>query len=227
MADISELLEYNKNWVDNKLKTNQKFFTNLSKKQTPNYLWIGCSDSRVDPSQILGLELGEVFVHRNIGNVVTKTDKNCLSAIEYAVNVLEVRNILLCGHYGCGAVNAAITRDTTGNIHSWVSDISKTIDKYSNILHDCKITNDLNAMIEADKNIITEINVIEQVLRLSELSMIQDVWTSGRQLVIYGLIYSVKTGLIKKKFTGVHSTDSIKSFYQDAFSSLIKSSNRR
>ncbi len=171
------------------------FFTDLAKQQNPEYVWIGCSDSRVSASNIVGLMPGEVFVHRNIANLVIHTDMNCLSVLQFAVEVLQVKHIIVCGHYGCGGVKAALENQRHGLIDNWLRHIQDTANLYAEIL----------SQIESDEeklDKLCELNVIEQVVNVAETTIVQDAWERGQTLRVHGWIYDLKDGIIDD--LGVH-----------------------
>ncbi len=186
--DTKDIFENNKKWAEEQLKNDPKFFTSLSEEQHPNYLWIGCSDSRVPTNQIMNLPAGEVFVHRNIANIVAHTDFNCLSAIEYAVEVLKVEHIIVCGHYGCGGVKAAMDGNTPGYVGNWLSNIKDIIKFNENNLKD------LNEQERYKK--ICELNVLEQVKNVSDIVFVQNAWKKNANLTIHGWIYCINDGIL-------------------------------
>ncbi len=190
MRKLKHLFERNKNWSEKIKESEPEFFLNLSKQQNPEYLWIGCADSRVPANQIVDLMPGEVFVHRNIANLVVHTDLNSLSVIQYAVEVLKVKHIIVCGHYGCGGVQAAMENNALGLIDNWLRHIR---DVYRNYQAEIDTIKD-----EKDKlNLLCEKNVIEQVANLSHSTTIQNAWKNGQELSIHGWIYSIKNGVLK------------------------------
>lgn len=184
-----ELLLGNKEFVANALKDDPEFFERLAKGQKPPVLWIGCSDSRVPANQITNTKPGEIFVHRNIANVVVNSDMNMLSVLDYAVNVLEVRYIIVCGHYGCGGVAAAMSNKQFGLIDNWLRHIK---DAYR--LHSSEVDRIADPQAQQDK--MVEFNVIESVYNLSKTSIVQNAWSRGKELSLHGWAYSLKTGLI-------------------------------
>lgn len=189
MSDIQELLKNNKEWAERVEKESPGFFKTLSEQQSPKYLWIGCSDSRVPANQITGLLPGEVFVHRNVANVVSHNDFNCLSVLQFAVEVLKVEHIIVCGHYGCGGVNAALTTKKHGFIDNWLSNIK---DVY--LKHETKFT-PIKDELERS-NLMCELNVIEQVSNVCRTTTVQDAWDRGQDLSVHGWCYSLENGLI-------------------------------
>jgi carbonic anhydrase len=185
-----KLLENNKNWVKEQLDLDPHFFENLSKGQTPDYLWIGCSDSRVPANQITGTEPGEVFVHRNIANMVVHSDMNMLSVLSYAVDVLKVKHIIVCGHYGCGGVIAAMKNQQFGLIDNWLRHI-KDVYRYHHV--------ELDAIVDENERAkrFVEVNVQEQVHDLGKTSIVQNAWKRNQPLHIHGWVYDIHDGLIK------------------------------
>ena len=190
MEVYKKLLEGNKLWVQEKLAEDPNFFDELSKGQSPQILWIGCSDSRVAADQITRTKPGEIFVHRNIANMVVHSDMNMLSVLDYAVNVLEVRHIIVCGHYGCGGVKAAMGSQQFGIIDNWLRHIKDVYRMHSKELDAIKDE-------EARFNRFVELNVIEQVFDVAKTSIVQNAWRSRQLPVVHGWIYSLQKGLIK------------------------------
>ncbi len=184
-----QLLDNNKEWVESKTKDDPAYFTRLAQGQQPPLLWIGCADSRVPANEIIGAQPGEVFVHRNIANMVVHSDMNMLSVLDYAVNVLKVRHVIVCGHYGCGGVAAAMTNQRIGLIDNWIRHIK---DVYR--LHNPE----LDGIDDYQKrfNRFVELNVYEQVLDLAKTSIIQNAWENGQQIHLHGWVYDIKDGLI-------------------------------
>ena len=188
MKKLQHLFDNNIAWAE-KIKANDPdFFNRLSEQQTPDYLWIGCSDSRVPATQIVNLPPGEVFVHRNIANVVVHNDTNCLSVIQFAVEVLKVKHIIVCGHYGCGGVKAAVEDQDHGLINEWLAHIKEVKQKHLAELAD------LTA--EQKNNRMCELNVIEQVKHVSETAAVQQAWKNGNALSIHGWIYNISDGIL-------------------------------
>lgn len=185
-----QLLLQNKSWVAQKQNEDKDFFTRLSNVQTPKFLWIGCSDSRVPANEITGTEPGEIFVHRNIANMVVHTDMNMLSVLDYAVNVLLVEHVIVCGHYGCGGVRAAMTDKQFGVIDNWIRHIK---DVYR--FHE----DELNAITDMKhrEDRFIELNVIEQVRDLSQTSIVQNAWQNRKSPFIHGWVYDLANGIIK------------------------------
>ena len=187
---LEELLENNRRWSDSVKEREPDFFTALAKQQSPEYLWIGCSDSRVAANTIVGLQPGEIFVHRNIANLVTHTDMNCLSVIQFAVEVLKVKHIIVTGHYGCGGVQAAMEDARHGLIDNWLRHIQDTASVYEDVLSTAP-----TETARLDK--LCELNVIEQVINVSETTTVQDAWSREQAVTVHGLIYGLSDGLLR------------------------------
>ncbi len=190
MRVLKNLFEQNKKWAEKVKENDPDFFRNLSQQQKPQYLWIGCSDSRVPANQIVGMPPGEVFVHRNIANVVVHTDLNCLSVIQYAVEVLKVKHIIVCGHYGCGGIQAAMENKEHGLIDNWLRNI-KDVYRY----YETKI--DAIEDETARLNKLCELNIIEQVSNVCHTTIVQNAWQHGQELAVHGWIYNIADGILK------------------------------
>ena len=199
MNTLNHLFDNNQAWADSIKEKDPEFFSRLSKQQAPEYLWIGCSDSRVPANQITGLQPGEVFVHRNIANVVVHTDLNCLSVIQFAVEVLKVKHIIICGHYGCGGVKAALENHEHGLIDNWLRHIKDVIrfnsKQFEGLQHEKKL------------DLLCELNVKEQVTNICNTTIVQNAWKQGKELFIHGWIYSVENGILKDLDASVTSKD--------------------
>lgn len=202
MRLLKHLFEKNKNWADNIKKSDPEFFTKLSEQQSPEYLWIGCSDSRVPANQIVDMLPGEVFVHRNIANLVIHTDLNCLSVIQYAVEVLKVKYIIVCGHYGCSGINAAMENKEHGLIDNWLRNIK---DVYRNQQNKIDALQNESAKID----LLCELNVIEQVKNVCHTTIVQSAWKSGQELSVHGWIYSIEDGILKDLNVCITNPDEI------------------
>jgi carbonic anhydrase len=187
MKSLNELLEANKKWASGITDQKDDFFSELAKGQAPHFLWIGCADSRVPASQVCGAEPGNMFVHRNIANLVVKDDLNILSVIQYAVDALQVKEIIICGHYGCGGVQAALDDKPLGLIDGWLANIKETIKEK---------TDELDA-VEDKTSRMVELNVEKQVENISLTETVQEAWKRGQDLTVHGLFYDLKTGLLK------------------------------
>jgi carbonic anhydrase len=189
VKSLKHLFESNRIWAESMIEKDEEFFSRLSKQQAPEYLWIGCSDSRVPANQITSLQPGEVFVHRNIANVVVHTDLNCLSVIQYAVDILKVKHIIVCGHYGCGGIKAAIENQEHGLIDNWLRHIKDVI-RFNKPKFD-----GLNQNEKLD--LLCELNVKEQVTNICNTTIVQNAWKQGNELSVHGWIYSVDNGILK------------------------------
>ena len=190
MRILSKLFEGNRKWAENIKESKPNFFKRLSKQQKPKYLWIGCSDSRVPATEIVGLDPGEIFVHRNISNVVVHTDLNCLSVIQYAVDVLKVKHIIVCGHYGCGGIISALNNEEHGLIDNWLRHIKDVYRLYKSEINELK----------SDKervDLLCELNVKEQVKNVCHTSVVQRAWKAGQTLSVHGWIYGIEDGILK------------------------------
>ena len=189
MRVLSHLFANNRTWAAEITEREPGFFEQLARQQAPEFLWIGCSDSRVPANQIVGLLPGELFVHRNVANVVVHTDLNCLSCIEYAVDALRVRHVIVCGHYGCGGVLAALRGERLGLIDNWLRHIQDVREK-----HDAQ----LRALPEAERHSrLCELNVVEQAMNVCETTVVQDAWRRQQPLTIHGWIYGIGDGLLR------------------------------
>lgn len=190
MKSYEKLLLENKAWAAEKVEEDKDYFNRLAHLQTPEFLWIGCSDSRVPANEITGTQPGEIFVHRNIANMVVHTDLNLLSVLEYAVNVLKVRHVIVCGHYGCGGVKAAMSRHSFGIINKWLRNIK---DVYR--IHRDEVDGIKDEELRTDR--LVELNVMEQVSNLAKTSIIQKAWQNENRPHIHGWVYGLQDGLIK------------------------------
>ncbi|HYG64520.1 MAG TPA: carbonate dehydratase [Thermoanaerobaculia bacterium] len=190
MRVLSELLANNRAWATEMTRQDPDFFSRLSRQQAPKYLWIGCSDSRVPANQIVGLMPGEMFVHRNVANVVVHADLNCLSAIQFAVDVLRVDHIIVCGHYGCGGVLAALRDERVGLADNWLRHVQDVRWKHQAELDELET--------EAERhNRLCELNVIEQVVNVSQTTVVREAWGRGQRLAVHGWIYDLRDGLLR------------------------------
>ncbi|HKX85983.1 MAG TPA: carbonate dehydratase [Flavobacterium sp.] len=201
------ILDNNKKWVEEKLAQDPQFFEDLSKGQNPPLLWIGCSDSRVPANEITGTKAGEVFVHRNIANMVVHSDMNMLSVLDYAVNVLKVKHVIVCGHYGCGGVKAAMGNSSFGVIDNWIRHIK---DIY-------RLNKEKLVCIEDEEerfNKFVELNVKEQVLNLAKTSIVQGAWKDGQELMLHGWVYGLNSGYVTDLDVNFSSNDDLHELYQ-------------
>lgn len=211
MSDFyKKILDNNKTWVQESLARDPNYFEDLAKGQTPPLLWIGCSDSRVPANEIIGAKPGEVFVHRNIANMVVHTDMNMLSVLDYAVNVLKVKHVLVCGHYGCGGVRAAMGNASIGIIDNWIRHIK---DVYR--LHQTY----LDSIIDENErfNKFVELNVKEQVFDLAKTSIVQGAWRNGQDLTLHGWVYGLNSGFVTDLNVNISSNQDLDDVYQLKF----------
>ncbi|HVO39522.1 MAG TPA: carbonate dehydratase [Spirochaetia bacterium] len=190
MKNIEELLSNNREWAARISSEDPAFFPTLSRQQSPRFLWIGCSDSRVPANEIVGLRPGELFVHRNVGNIVVHTDLNCLSVLQYAVEVLRVEHVIVCGHYGCGGVAAAHADRTLGLIDNWLRHIQDVSQKHRALLSGLGDR-------EAQVHRLCELNVMEQVVNVGQTTVVQQAWQRGQELAVHGWIYGLHDGLLR------------------------------
>jgi carbonic anhydrase len=190
MGDIDKLIAANRSWAGRVTANDPAFFETLAKQQSPKYLWIGCSDSRVPANQIVGLPPGEIFVHRNVANLVVHTDLNCLSVIQYAVDVLKVEHIIVCGHYGCGGILAALQNQNLGLISNWLRHVQDILGRHKLAIDSCE-----NETEKADR--LCELNVVNQVLNISQTTIVQEAWQRGQNLSLHSWIYKLTDGLIR------------------------------
>ena len=190
MKTLSQLFENNKKWAEQTIRRRPDFFKKLALQQTPDYLWIGCSDSRVPANDIVGLLPGELFVHRNVANLVIHTDMNCLSVLQYAVEVLKVKHVIVCGHYGCGGVKAAIENEPHGLVDNWLRHIRDLYQQYAKEIDSVRNATDRI-------NRLCELNVQRQVKNVANTTIVQDAWGEGISVSIHGWIYSIENGLLR------------------------------
>jgi len=209
MHRLHVLLDSNKSWAERVRKEDPTFFERLSKQQSPKYLWIGCSDSRVPANQVTGLDPGEVFVHRNIANVMSHGDLNCLSVLQFAVDVLKVEHVIVCGHYGCGGVHAAMTGTRVGIADNWIRHVGDIACDHASYLH---------GIADPDERLdrLCEINVTEQVLNVCQTTVVADAWARGQSVTVHGWIYGLRDGLIRELGQGIANPDDIQAAYRGA-----------
>jgi carbonic anhydrase len=206
VPELNHLFANNRDWADRMVEQDPEFFQRLSRQQAPEYLWIGCSDSRVPANQIIGLLPGEVFVHRNVANLVIHTDLNCLSVLQYAVEVLQVKHIIVCGHYGCGGVRAAMQNQELGLIDNWLRNIKDIYSKHQEELEAL----DENRRVDR----LCELNVIEQVHNVAHTTIVQKAWKRGQHLAVHGWVYGLTDGLIKDLNVEVASVNETSEVYR-------------
>lgn len=201
------LLDNNKEWVKSKLDLDPDYFAKLAKGQQPPLLWIGCADSRVPANEIIGAQPGEVFVHRNIANMVVHTDMNMLSVLDYAVNVLKVKHVIVCGHYGCGGVQAAMGNKSYGLIDNWIRHIKDTYRHHQG---------ELDAIEDENKRFdrFVELNVKEQVYDLAKTSIVQNAWKNDQELYLHGWVYSIGKGIVEEVISSVENNSELAETYQ-------------
>jgi carbonic anhydrase len=206
-----KIIENNKKWVEDQLVNDKEYFKDLAKGQQPPLLWIGCSDSRVPANEIIGAKPGEVFVHRNIANMVVHTDMNMLSVLDYAVNVLKVSHVIVCGHYGCGGVKAAMGNQSIGLIDNWIRHIKDVYRLHEEYLNSIKDDDDrFNKFIE--------INVQEQVFDLAKTSIVQNAWRNGQNLTLHGWAYGLNSGYVTDLDVNMSSNNELDEVYRLKFS---------
>jgi carbonic anhydrase len=211
MRTLAHLFENNRRWSERIREHDPEFFARLSRQQRPDYLWIGCADSRVPANEIVGLMPGELFVHRNVANVVVHSDLNCLTVMQFAVDILKVRHVIVCGHYGCSGVQAALRGDRIGLSDNWlrhVQDVRRT--------HAPRLPGE--AAQAADR--LCELNVIEQVMHVCETTIVRDAWERGQQLCVHGWIYGLRDGLLRDLGVTVTGQRETAAAYENALSSL-------
>ena len=217
MKEYSKLLLANKAWAKEKLELDEEYFTNLSKDQKPLFLWIGCADSRVPAEEVTNAQPGEVFVHRNVANLVVHTDMNLLSVLQYAVEVLKVKHVIVCGHYGCGGVKAAMGNTDLGLINKWLRNIKEVYDKHSI---------ELKSIEDEGKKFdrMVELNVEEQVRNLSKTTIIQRAWANRDLPHLHGWVFDMRTGLIKE-IMNIDSNSELDEIFKYKFDPIIDKDN--
>jgi len=214
MRDLEELFKNNREWAEKIRRQDPEFFEKLARQQSPEYLWIGCSDSRVPANQIVGLLPGDVFVHRNIANLVVHTDLNCLSVMQFAVDILKVKHVLVVGHYGCSGVSAALRRQRVGLADNWLRHIQDVHEKHVRSV--AAERSDAAAL-----NRLCELNVIEQVQNVCQTSIARDAWERGQELHVHGWIYGIADGLARDLGTTVSDFPAAQPTYQAALAKLV------
>ena len=213
MRDLDDLFKNNREWAERINRQDPEFFSKLSQQQSPTYLWIGCSDSRVPANQIVGLLPGEVFVHRNIANMVVHTDLNCLSVMQFAVDILKVKHIIVVGHYGCSGVTAALRRTRVGLADNWLRHVQDVHEKHEHSLRHCN-----SEAIAVER--LCELNVIEQVQNVCQTTIARDAWERGQELSVHGWIYGIADGLVRNLDTSVSDFRAAPQVYQAAVAAL-------
>jgi len=210
METLSHLFENKKAWAGRIRQQDPQFFADLAQQQSPTYLWIGCSDSRVPANQIVGLAPGELFVHRNIANLVVHTDLNCLSVMQFAVDILKVRHVIVCGHYGCSGVEAALRRDRIGLSDNWLRHVQDVREKHPEV----------GGSDSEASGRLCELNVIEQVANVWQTSIVRDAWARGQELTVHGWIYGLRDGLLRDLDVTVHAFAEAQGAYEAALAAL-------
>lgn len=213
MKKLQHLFDSNRIWSERIRRQDPEFFSKLARQQSPEYLWIGCSDSRVPANEIIDLLPGEVFVHRNIANVVTHTDLNCLSVIQFAVDVLKVKHIIVVGHYGCGGVGAALRGDRIGLSDNWLRHVQDVRQK-----HEARLAALADAAARGDR--LCELNVLEQVSNVCQTTIVQDAWERGQDLTVHGWVYGLRDGLVHDLEFSATSADEALARYATALAQL-------
>jgi carbonic anhydrase len=213
MSSLSDLFSNNQSWAQGLIAKDPSFFEKLSIQQQPEFLWIGCSDSRVPAEELVGLAPGEIFVHRNVANVVVHTDFNSLSVIQFAVDVLKVKHIIVCGHYGCGGVMATLRQERVGLSDNWLRHVDDVIQKHSPLLEHWESETDRG-------NHLCELNVIEQVANVCKTTVVRDAWERGQKLTVHGWIYGMKDGLVRDLRTSASTLEEARCNYQKAITTL-------
>lgn len=213
MKKLPHLFDNNKAWAAKITQQDPEFFLRLANQQSPEYLWIGCSDSRVPANQLLGLLPGDIFVHRNIANLVVHTDLNCLSVMQFAVDILKVKHIIVCGHYGCKGVGTALTKDRIGLSDNWIRHIKDIRDK-----HEARLAAKAPGAEAASR--LVELNVIEQVANICQTTIAQDAWDRGQELSIHGWVYGVTDGLLRDLSTTISAAQEAEPIYREALGKL-------
>jgi carbonic anhydrase len=207
METLNHLLANNQAWAAKRKEEDPQFFERLCAQQSPKYLWIGCSDSRVPANQITGLAPGEVFVHRNVGNLVVHTDFNCLSVVQFAVEVLKVEHIIVCGHYGCGGIAAALANRQRGLIDNWLRNIKDLYDRHEHLFKDL-------ATDQQRLDRLCELNVESQVVNLCHSTIVQNAWMQGQKIAVHGWVYRLTDGIIHNLNVAIDGPDMIKDIFK-------------
>lgn len=214
MKDLKRLLEQNRAWAERIKGSDPEFFPTLAKQQSPKFLWIGCSDSRVPATQLAGMVPGEMFVHRNVANVVVHTDFNCLSVMQYAVDVLKVEHIIVCGHHGCGGVKAAMDNVSFGLIDNWLRHVQDVMH-----VHEEQLAQIADESERVDR--LCELNVIEQVVNVSRTTIVQTAWQRGQELVVHGWIYGLHDGLLRDLGLSIDNASELNEAYRSALEVVV------
>ncbi|MBI3508252.1 MAG: carbonate dehydratase [Chlamydiia bacterium] len=210
MKKLTILFQNNREWVESRIGKDPRYFTRMAEAQDPYYLWIGCSDSRVPANEIVGLEPGELFVHRNVANLFPHTDFNCLSVLEYAVSMLKIQHVIVCGHYGCGGVKAAMEDHELGLVDNWLRNIRDVYTRFKE---------ELEAIADPKQRYhrLVELNVIQQVFNVCHTTIAQSAWTKGQPLWVHGWVYDLATGLLKDLDCCISSPNQLEDIYRIRF----------
>ena len=212
MSDLNDLFARNRNWAAEMERSRPGFFTSLLSQQKPRYMWIGCSDSRVPANEIIGLAPGEIFVHRNVANVVVHSDLNALSTIQFAVERLQVKDVMVVGHYGCSGVQAALEGARIGLADNWLRHIQDVRDRHRAMIE--------TAPEHARANILCELNAVEQVLNVAQSTVLQDAWSRGQDVTLHGCVYGLHDGLLQNLHMRITGNDGIESIYREAVAAI-------
>ena len=212
MTDLNELFASNREWASEMERKRPGFFTGLSAQQRPKYMWIGCSDSRVPANEIIGLAPGEIFVHRNVANVVVHSDLNALSTIQFAVERLKVRHVMVVGHYGCSGVQAALEGARIGLADNWLRHIQDVRDRHRHLIE--------AVPTHARANALCELNVVEQVVNVAQSTVLQDAWANGQDVTLHGWVYGVHDGLVQDLHMTVTGNEGLDVLYEQAISGV-------
>ena len=213
MSSLTHLFENNRIWSERRHESDPDFFARLSRQQRPRYLWIGCADSRVPANEIVGLAPGELFVHRNIANIVVHSDLNCLSVTQFAVDVLQVEHIIVCGHYGCSGVSAALQNRRVGLADNWLQHVQDVHAK-----HERKLDGIVDVPERIDR--LCELNVIEQVANICKTTVVRDAWHRGQELAVHGWVYGLRDGIVRDLHATANGPDEVAGAYRAALAAL-------
>lgn len=218
MCSLDGLFSNNRAWAKARVEADPEFFSRLAGQQAPRYLWIGCSDSRVPANEIIGLAPGEVFVHRNLANIVVHSDLNCLSVLQYAVETLKVEHVMVVGHYGCGGVQAVAERRSTGLADNWLRHIEDIAH-----MHEARLPGNAHDGARADR--LVELNVVEQVANVCRTTIVRRAWYRGQRVEVHGLVYRLSDGLLRRVGHSVNGTQSWEERYRESLASLANISH--
>jgi carbonic anhydrase len=213
MKQLAELFRNNRTWAHEMCQRDPQYFRRLAQQQAPEYLWIGCSDSRVPANTILGLEPGEVFVHRNVANLIKPEDWNCLSVIQFAINVVRVKHVIVCGHYGCGGIHAALCEPHSGLSQTWLGQVREIAQRHASLLA-CE------GCMPSRLVHLCELNVIEQVVNACQTAAVQEAWRRGHELTVHGWIYGLSDGLLRDLNISVSDPEQLAPTYRDAIKAI-------